>query len=405
MFKFNAHQLCQLSANLGQTQLVKLLRFLSALSAASLLTLTPSFAQTPANNGASFANIGRPATASEIKAWDIDVRPDFLGLPKGSGTAAKGTDIWEAKCASCHGSFGEANNIFSPLIGGTTKNDIKTGRVASLTDNSYPGRTTMMKVATLSTLWDYINRAMPWNQPKSLSSDEVYAVLAYMLHTADVIPENYVLSHETMAQVQKLLPNRNGMTTNHALWPGPEFKGSVKPDVIAKRCMSNCADTTTVASALPDHARNAHGNLVEQNRLVGPQRGQNTDQQPKSPSVASANSDPIRIATVAAEKQGTAPTGSPNNEIKAAPTVALLTAKDVSKILSQNSCSACHGMDTKLVGPSFKEIAAKYGKKNSATYLEDKIKKGGAGVWGAIPMPAQGISDDNAKLVARWLAQ
>lgn len=375
MFKFNANPISQLSAHSSQTPAFKLLRFLSVLSAASLLTLTPSLAQTTANNGTNFANIGRPATTSEIKAWDIDVRPDFLGLPKGSGTAAKGTDIWEAKCASCHGSFGEANNIFSPLIGGTTKNDIKTGRVASLNDNSYPGRTTMMKVATLSTLWDYINRAMPWNQPKSLSSDEVYAVLAYMLHTADVIPEGYVLSHESMAQVQQLLPNRNGMTTNHALWPGPEFKGPTKPDVIAKRCMSNCVDSTTVASALPDYARNAHGNLVEQNRLVGPQRGQNTDQQPKSPAVVLANSDPM------------------------------LTAKDVSKILSQNNCSACHGMDTKLVGPSFKEIAAKYSKKNSAPYLEDKIKKGGAGVWGAIPMPAQGISDDNAKLVARWLAQ
>jgi S-disulfanyl-L-cysteine oxidoreductase SoxD len=405
MFKFKAYPLSQLRANLGQTPVFTLLRFLSVFFAASLLTLTPSFAQTPANAGSNFANIGRPATASEIKAWDIDVRPDFLGLPKGSGTAAKGTDIWEAKCASCHGSFGEANNIFSPLIGGTTKNDIKTGRVASLTDNSYPGRTTMMKVATLSTLWDYINRAMPWNQPKSLSSDEVYTVLAYMLHTADVIPENYVLSHETMAQVQQLLPNRNGMTTNHALWPGSEFKGTAKPDVTAKRCMSNCVDATTVASALPDYARNAHGNLVEQNRLVGPQRGQNTDQQPKSPTVGLANPDPIRIATVTAEKSGTAATASPTNETKAAPTVALLTAKDVSKILSQNSCSACHGMDTKLVGPSFKEIAAKYSKKNSAPYLEDKIKKGSAGVWGAIPMPAQGISDDNAKLVARWLAQ
>jgi S-disulfanyl-L-cysteine oxidoreductase SoxD len=369
---------------------------IAALAALALMHSLSS-AQTsvqPSVQGTSFANIGRPATASEIKAWDIDVRPDFLGLPKGSGNAAKGTDIWEAKCASCHGSFGEANNIFSPLMGGTTKNDIKTGRVASLNDNSYPGRTTMMKVATLSTLWDYINRAMPWNQPKSLSADEVYSVLAYMLYTADVIPETFVLGHETMGEVQKLLPNRNGMTTEHALWSGSEFKSKAKPDVNAKRCMSNCTDNLTVASSLPDYARNAHGNLAEQNRTVGPQRGQNTEQPSRAAGQASATT---ASATPANEKI--------NPAQKATATEATLTAKDVSKILSQNNCSACHGMDTKLVGPSFKEIATKYGKKNSLPYLEEKIKKGSAGVWGPIPMPAQAISDENVKLVARWLSQ
>jgi S-disulfanyl-L-cysteine oxidoreductase SoxD len=94
------------------------------------------FAQTQPSKTTTYPNIGRTATASEVKAWDIDVRPDFLGLPKGSGTVSKGADIWEAKCASCHGSFGEANNVFSPLIGGTTKDDIKTGRVARLNDDA-----------------------------------------------------------------------------------------------------------------------------------------------------------------------------------------------------------------------------------------------------------------------------
>jgi S-disulfanyl-L-cysteine oxidoreductase SoxD len=383
MFRFNFCRIDKMNTNLGQTTSLKLARCLFVMSIffVTTLTATPSeaqsLAQSTTNKNVNFANIGRPATPAEIKAWDIDVRPDFLGLPKGSGTAAKGTDIWEAKCASCHGSFGEANNIFSPLIGGTTKNDIKTGRVASLTDNSYPGRTTIMKFATLSTLWDYINRAMPWNQPKSMSADEVYAVLAYMLHTADVIPENYVLSHETMAQAQQLLPNRNGMTNNHALWPGTEFKGAVKPDVMAKRCMNNCGDNPAISSTLPEYARDAHGNLSEQNRLVGPQRGQNTDRQSKSTTVVS-----VPLTTASAN----------------------LKAKDVSKILSENNCTACHGMESKLVGPSFKDIAAKYGKKSATAYLEDKIKKGGSGVWGAIPMPEQRISDDDAKVVARWLA-
>ncbi len=69
--------------------------------------------------------------ASEIAAWDIDVRPDFKGLPKGSGSVAQGMDVWEAQCASCHGVFGESNEVFTPLVGGTTKEDVKTGRVGA----------------------------------------------------------------------------------------------------------------------------------------------------------------------------------------------------------------------------------------------------------------------------------
>ena len=109
--------------------------------------------------------LGRAATAPELKAWDIDVRTDFKGLPAGEGSVAKGQDIWEAKCASCHGVFGESNEFFTPIIGGTTRRDRETGRVASLVTGSEAQRTTMMKVSTLSTLWDYINRAMPWNNP------------------------------------------------------------------------------------------------------------------------------------------------------------------------------------------------------------------------------------------------
>src|SRR5213075_3126325 len=110
-----------------------------------------------------------------IKAWDIDVRPDFKGLPPGSGSVAQGQQVWDAKCASCHGTFGESNEVFTPLV---------TGDVA---------RTTLMKISTLSTLWDYIHRAMPWNAPKSLAVDEVYAVVAYLLNLGDILPGDFVL--------------------------------------------------------------------------------------------------------------------------------------------------------------------------------------------------------------------
>ena len=166
--------------------------FRSALRAlAALASAAGAGAQSIAITG-----IGRAATPQEIEAWDIDVRPDFKGLPKGSGTVAQGLDLWEAKCASCHGVFGESNQVFSPLVGGTTKDDVKSGRVARLLDAGYPGRTTLMKVATVSTLWDYIYRAMPWNAPKSLKPDEVYALTAYLLNLADVLPENFTLSRQ-----------------------------------------------------------------------------------------------------------------------------------------------------------------------------------------------------------------
>ena len=167
-----------------------------------------------------YPGVGRAATAQEVAAWDIDVRPDFKGLPKGSGSVAQGQEIWEARCASCHGIFGEANQVFSPLVGGTTADDIRTGRVARLNDSGFPGRTTLMKVSTLSTLWDYINRAMPWNAPKSLTTDEVYAVTAYLLNLGGIVPDDYTLSDANMVATQQLLPNRNGTSTKHGLWPG-----------------------------------------------------------------------------------------------------------------------------------------------------------------------------------------
>jgi cytochrome c len=109
--------------------------------------------------------------------------------------------------------FGESGEVFSPLIGGTTAADIKSGRVANLDRSDYPGRTTIMKVATVSTLWDYINRAMPWTNPKTLTTEEVYSVTAFLLNLANIVPDNFVLSDKNIAEVQDRMPNRNGMQT------------------------------------------------------------------------------------------------------------------------------------------------------------------------------------------------
>jgi S-disulfanyl-L-cysteine oxidoreductase SoxD len=365
-----------------------------------------SMAQTSAVNPAkpSFENIGRAATAKEVAAWDIDVRPDFKGLPEGSGSVRKGMEVWEAKCASCHGYFGESNQVFNPIVGGTTKADVKTGTVASLTDSNQPQRTTMMKLSSLSTMWDYINRAMPWNQPKSLSVEEVYATTAYILHLADVVPEDFTLSNKNMAATQALLPNRYGKTTAHGLWPAQQMATAPKanvsassvaqlnqPDVIGARCFTNCEVSTKVASSIPDYARNAHGNLAEQNRTVGPQRGAATDK-PQAVTVA---------LTAASVKPDSA---KPEQR---------LDPKVVNQLLSKNKCTACHAQGSRLVGPSWNEIRTKYagtyasgGKvegKDVVAYLAGKIKQGGQGAWGPIPMPAQALSEADSRTLGLWL--
>ncbi len=321
---------------------------------------------------AAFGGIGRPATPKELAAWDIDVRPDFKGLPKGSGSVAQGMDLWEAKCASCHGVFGESNEVFSPLVGGTTKDDVKTGRVARLTDPAYPGRTTLMKVATVSTLWDYIYRAMPWNTPKSLKPDEVYALTAYLLNLGGVVADDYKLSDRNIAELQQKMPNRLGMSTDHGLWPGKSMGNGGKPDVKATACMNNCATEAKVASYLPEHARDAHGNLAEQNRLVGAQRGIDTSR----------------------AKGGNAPAAPP-------PAHAELQA-----LARKLNCLTCHGIDNKVVGPGLREVSKKYAtRQDAADYLAQKIVAGGSGVWGAVPMPPQSLPAADAKALAQWIAE
>lgn len=326
-------------------------------------------------------NMGRDATPAEVKAWDIDVRPDFKGLPKGAGSVDLGTQVWESKCASCHGIFGESNEVFTPIVGGTTAEDIKTGRVAALVEGAaatVPQRTTMMKVATLSTLWDYINRAMPWNNPKTLTPDEVFGVTAYILNLANVVPADFTLSDKNIAEVQQRMPNRNGMAFYEPMW-----RVDGKGDVKNVACMKNCAVDPKVRSFLPDFARDAHGNIAEQNRVVGPVRGADTTQPaPKGPVGSVALPAPV---VVAAASGG---------------------AADVKALLGANACLACHGIKSKIVGPGFNEVVAKHkGRPDLEAYLMSKIKGGGVGVFGSIPMPAQPqLSDADAKSIAQWIA-
>src|SRR5690606_24658365 len=317
---------------------------------------------------------------AEVKAWDIDVRPDFVGLPKGRGNVDDGMELWETHCASCHGVFGESNEVFTPIVGGTTAQDIETGRVAALVTGDSPQRTTLMKVPTVSTLFDYIQRAMPWTAAKSRTDDEVYAILAYLLNLGEIVPADFELSDENIREVQERMPNRNGMTTDHGMWPGAAAaKGGLgnggKPDVKNVACMKDCKKEVVIASALPDYAQDAHGNLAEQNRPVGQTRGKQTG--------------------VPAE--GSAP-GAAAEPAAGAAALALANAK---------GCMACHGVANKLVGPGYNEIAQKYqGQPDVEAKLVAKVKSGGQGVWGAVPMPPQGhVEDEELAQLVKWILE
>ena len=320
-----------------------------------------------------YPNIGREATKAEVAAWDIDVRPDFKGLPKGSGTTARGQEIWEGRCASCHGTFGESNEVFTPIVGGTTKDDIKTGRVASLTSEKQPQRTTLMKVATVSTLWDYIHRAMPWNAPRTLTVDDTYAVLGYVLSMAEIVPEDFTLSDQNIAEVQKLMPNRNGMTQAHGMW-----NEGGKPDVKATACMSDCAKHVTIGSTLPDYARNAHENLALQNRPYGPFRGADTTKPPLSKLPGKG-----LMAVNMSAAESITPEG----------------------LFKKHNCSTCHAPASRAIGPAISEVAAKYkGQADAMSKLQKKVKVGGAGTWGAIPMPPHAhVPEGDIEVLVRWM--
>ncbi|MGZ9075748.1 MAG: c-type cytochrome [Burkholderiaceae bacterium] len=311
--------------------------------------------------------LGRAPTPQEVAAWDIDVRPDGHGLKAGKGTVAQGQKIYDAQCASCHGTFGESNR-YMPIAGGVRKGDLETGR-ASMLLQSDGMRTLGTKLNYATTLWDYIFRAMPWANPQSLSVDETYAVTAYVLHLNEIVPADYELNEKTLPSVK--MPNRNGFTTAHGLG-----KVQGRPDAQGSLCMKDCVKAVTIASEMPEFARNQNGNLAHQKRPLGPMRGIDT-----------ARYETAKTATAVAATTTPAAV-SPLN------------------LVARHACTGCHGMTDKIIGPGFNEIATKYqGRSDAQTYLAKRIKEGGQGVWGAIPMPPQpGVKDSEADEIARWIA-
>jgi cytochrome c len=163
----------------------RLLAAASALAAISNAVL----AETP--------NLGRAATPEEIASWDISIGPDGAGLPPGSGTAQQGEAVYIAKCLACHGEKGAGK-----------PNDALVGGLGTLVGDQVPIKTAGSFWPYATTLFDYVRRAMPLNESKSLSNDELYAVVAYLLRLNDIIGESDTISAQTLPKVR--MPNVDG---------------------------------------------------------------------------------------------------------------------------------------------------------------------------------------------------
>jgi mono/diheme cytochrome c family protein len=172
-----------------------------ALGAALIIAAAPAAAVRAADN----AQFGKPVTEADIAAWDISIGPDGAGLPPGSGTVAQGETVYVAKCQACHGEKGAGR-----------PNDRLVGGAGTSAPDKAPVKTVGSYWPYATTLFDYVRRAMPWDRPKSLSDQEVYAVAAYVLYLNGVIGQDDVLDAQSLPKVK--MPNREGFTA-FPRWP------------------------------------------------------------------------------------------------------------------------------------------------------------------------------------------
>jgi cytochrome c len=161
-----------------------------------LLLMTPP----PQTHG-----VGRAPTSQEIRAL-VTIAPDGAGLPEGSGTAVEGRELFARKCAKCHGEKG-AGDVGPPLVGG--QGTLATPKPQKTVGSFWPHATSV---------WDYVNRAMPFNEPGLLTYNEVYSAVAYILHLNGIAGEKQVLNQKTLPKVR--MPNRDGFVAD----PRPDVK-------------------------------------------------------------------------------------------------------------------------------------------------------------------------------------
>lgn len=169
--------------------------------------------------------LGRPALPEEVAAWDLDVSPDGTGLPEGSGDVLTGEEVFAESCAICHGDFAEGVDNWPKLAGG-----------AGTLNHEDPLKTVGSYWPYLSTTFDYVNRSMPFGNAQSLSADDVYAIVAYILYSNDLVDEEFVLSKDTFLDVE--MPNAGGFILDDRKTSEAHFVG--------EPCMENCKDSVEI---------------------------------------------------------------------------------------------------------------------------------------------------------------
>lgn len=182
--------------------------------------------------------LGRVALPEEVAAWNIEVAPDGTGLPEGSGDVLTGEEVFEDNCAACHGSFAEGVDNWPKLAGGA----------GTLADKD-PLKTVGSYWPHLSTVFDYVHRSMPFGAAQTLSADETYAIVAYILYSNDLVDEDFVLSKDNFAEFE--MPNKDGFIVDDR----PETEYSIWR---TEPCMENCKSDVkitmraTVLDVTPD---------------------------------------------------------------------------------------------------------------------------------------------------------
>ena len=151
--------------------------------------------------------VGRSPTEEQIKAWSISVLPDGTGLPEGKGTAVEGRDVYDRRCSECHGNKAQGGDSVA-LVGG--QGTLVTPKPLKTVGSYWPYATT---------LWDYTNRAMPFDTPGVLTNDQLYAVVAFVLFLNEIVGENDEMNRDTLPKVQ--MPNRDGFVKDDRPDVGP----------------------------------------------------------------------------------------------------------------------------------------------------------------------------------------
>ncbi|WP_299351375.1 c-type cytochrome [uncultured Shimia sp.] len=196
----------------------KFLKLIAGTTLASTLISAPAMAEK--------MGLGRAATPDEIAAWDIDVAPDGTGLPVGSGDVFTGEEVFAEHCAICHGDFAEGVDNWPKLAGG-----------ADTLDHEDPLKTVGSYWPYLSTTWDYVNRSMPFGAAQTMSTDDVYAIVAYILYSNDLVDDEFVLSNENFLDVE--MPNASGFILDDRETSEAHFWK-------AEPCMTNCKDSVEI---------------------------------------------------------------------------------------------------------------------------------------------------------------